>query len=158
MQPSAFHERLQAIAGSMSFRELADLTHTNHETVRRYMQGHSPSAEFLQAVCTRFSINGQWLLTGRGPMRTADIRAAALQEARAAELLSATASTIERLQERLDRIEAYVQTMETRLRGGHRATALFAEDTHADTAAHPSIVRAREIADAVSKPPRQDDR
>jgi hypothetical protein len=150
----------------MTHRQLGELTGANHETVRRYMAGHSPSAEFLGAICSKLNVNGQWLLTGRGPMRTAEIRSHALSEARASELLSAMAATLERLQERVERIEIYVHTLEARLRGSTAAagvrTAVLG-DNHAESnnnstgaALDPTVRRARRIAEAIAKPPRPD--
>lgn len=159
VQESPLHERLLAIVGDRSFRELAELTQTNHETVRRYMQGHPPSVEFVAALCTQLRINGQWLLTGRGPMRAADIRSDALGEARASELLGAIAGSLERLQERIDRVESYVHTMEARLRGRLKASPILSGERHVDPATtDPAVLRARTIADAVPQPAREDHR
>lgn len=117
MDLSPLHERMHAVAGSMSYRALGDYTSQHPETVRRYMQGQAPSVEFLAALCSRFDLNAQWLLTGRGPQKQSDAKAHALREANPSELLSAVAEALERLTERVDRIELFVQTMETRLRG-----------------------------------------
>lgn len=113
---SPLHERLHEVFGDKSFRSIAEITQTSHETVRRYMNGQAPSVEFLELVCRSLGVNGQWLLTGRGPKRTEHIRAHALGEANASELLSAMARTLERLTERVDRLEVFMQTLETRLR------------------------------------------
>lgn len=110
------HERLRIAAGSRTYRQLGDLTTTNHETVRRYMLGQAPSADFLAATCAALDINAQWLLVGRGPMKGTDIRSHALGEANVSELLSAMSSTLERLMDRVDRLETYMQTLETHLR------------------------------------------
>lgn len=111
------HERLHEVFGNRSFRAIAEATGTSHETVRRYMQGQAPSVEFLEAVCRVAGVNGQWLLTGRGPRNSEQIRAHALKEANVSELLTAMARTLERLQERVDRLEVYMQTIEARMRG-----------------------------------------
>jgi len=187
VEPSPIHERLSAVAGRLTYREIAERTGAHPETVRRYMQGHSPSVEFLAAVCAHLGINGEWMLTGRGPMRARDIRQAALREANAGELLTAMAETLERLRDRVERLEVFVHTMETRLRvhatpnDDAHSRAAFAEvkpapaptltaapaaadhagtpgDTHGEPAARPSAARARRIADAAAKPARQDDR
>lgn len=113
---SPLHERLHEVFGDKSFRAIAEMTQTSHETVRRYMNGQSPSVEFLEAVCRGMGINGQWLLTGRGPKRAEHIRQHALGEANASELLNAMARTLEKLTERVDRLEVFMQTLETRLR------------------------------------------
>jgi transcriptional regulator with XRE-family HTH domain len=122
---SPLHERLHEVFGDKSFRAIAEMTQTSHETVRRYMNGQSPSVEFLEAVCRGMGVNGQWLLTGRGPKRAEHIKAHALGEANASELLNAMARTLEKLTERVDRLEVFMQTLETRLRaaGGSGAAA-----------------------------------
>lgn len=114
--PSALHERLQAAAGDRTYRHIGDMTRTHPETVRRYMQGQSPGADFLAALCAALGISGDWLLTGRGPMKLDEQRAHALRDATAGDLLAAMAGTIERLADRIDRLETYVQTLEVRLR------------------------------------------
>lgn len=73
--------------------------------------------EFLAALCKALGISSDWLLWGRGAMRLEDVRASALRESPAPDLLMALAHTVEGLLERVDRIERFVQTMETRLRG-----------------------------------------
>lgn len=117
---SDLHERLEACIGKTTYRRLGELTQTHPETVRRYMQGQAPSAQFLAGVCDAFDICGAWLLTGRGPMRVSDVRKNALREADASELLGAVASTLQDLGERLDRLERYVQGLETRIRANGR--------------------------------------
>lgn len=115
MEVSPLHERLRSIVGTQSYRRIGELTGTNAETVRRYLLGQTPSVEFLASICDKFLVNAEWLLSGRGPMRTKEIRAHALQHATAAELLNAMARTLERLTERVERLELFVQTLETRL-------------------------------------------
>jgi transcriptional regulator with XRE-family HTH domain len=118
MYSSGIHERLQSIVGQRSSRHIGDLTGTNHETVRRYLTGHVPSVEFLQALCKVFGVSGEWLLTGKGPVRAVEIRGEALRDAGAGELLTALSAAVERLIERVDRLELLMQTMEVRIRGG----------------------------------------
>lgn len=113
---SPLHERMRSLVGRRSNREVGDLTGTNAETVRRYLSGQSPSVEFLTALCVATQASPEWLLTGRGPMRQSDVRAHALQGANAHELLGAIAQTLEKLIERVERLERFLQTMETRLR------------------------------------------
>jgi transcriptional regulator with XRE-family HTH domain len=110
------HDRLHEVFNGCSYRAIGEQTQTSPETVRRYMQGQAPSVEFLAQVCHVAGVNGQWMLTGRGPKKAEHIRAHALDEANASELLTAMARTLERLIDRVDRLELYVQTMETRLR------------------------------------------
>lgn len=181
---SPLHERLHEVFGDKSFRAIAELTQTSHETVRRYMNGQAPSVEFLELVCRSLGVNGQWLLTGRGPKRADHIRQHALGEANASELLSAMARTLERLTERVDRLEVFMQTLETRLRAAsapgsaaysvppagdrarhepqtdqHPARGLVerAGETHAQSLAG-FAVRAQSIADALAQRPPADAR
>lgn len=110
------HDRLAVVVGGMPYRQVAEQTGLNAESVRRYMNGHAPSLEFVAAVCAKFGVNAQWLLSGRGPMKSKDIRAHALNEANAAELLAAMARTIEALTERVDRLERHIHTLDARVR------------------------------------------
>lgn len=112
----ALHERLASAIGKTTYRRLGEMTQTHPETVRRYMQGQAPSAEFLAGVCDSFAINGDWLLTGRGPMRNGDVRAHHLGTARPDELLSAIANTLTEVTDRVERLEMFVQTLDVKLR------------------------------------------
>ncbi|MGE3106813.1 MAG: hypothetical protein AB7G11_09025 [Phycisphaerales bacterium] len=116
MEPSELTERLLAAAGDRTYRSIADLTSTNAETVRRYMQGQAPSVEFLASLCSALGISEQWLISGRGPMRVNQLKTHALKDASPSELLSAMAGTIERIADRVDRLEVFITTLETRLR------------------------------------------
>jgi transcriptional regulator with XRE-family HTH domain len=113
---STLHDRLAIAAGSRTYKQLSDLTGTHPETVRRYMLGQSPSVDFLASLCNGMEINASWLLTGRGPMRVEDLRTETLSQADPSELLNAVADTMNDLLDRVDRLERYCQTMETRLR------------------------------------------
>lgn len=117
MNASPLHERLAAVVGQRSSRSIGDLTGTNHETVRRYLSGNAPSVEFLQALCRAFGVSADWLLTGKGPMRTSDVRHHALREADPGELLTALASSVETVLSRVERLEQFVQVIDVRLRG-----------------------------------------
>ena len=77
------------------------------------MTAQPPAADFLMAFCSELGVNGDWLLTGRGPMKASDVKYHALSEARAADLLGAMAGSVETLIDRVDRMEKYVQTLET---------------------------------------------
>jgi hypothetical protein len=136
--PTPLHERLAAVVGQRSSRHIGDLTSTNHETVRRYLAGYAPSVEFVQAVCKAFGVSAEWLLTGKGPMKAADIRRNALQQADAGELLTALATTVETLIARVDRLEMFMQAMETRLRAlappNHDAGRSVREEPHGQAA------------------------
>lgn len=154
MQASALHERLRTVAGERSYRELGVLTRTHPETVRRYMLGQSPSAEYLAMLCSALNINGEWLLTGRGPVNRRDIRADALREANATELLNAIAETLERLIGRVERLEVFLQTLETRLRSQRGEADKGVSCGHGTPeVAVPLSERARAVADAVPPVP-----
>lgn len=159
------HDRLAAAAGNRTYRALAELTGTNAETARRYMQGQAPSVEFVTALCDALGVNAHWLITGQGPMRTRDIRTHALRDAGAGELLTAVATALESLTTRVDRIESYVHTIETRLRAagdppspspppppakGARSRAR----PKGDADGSPTRSRARRVADALPERPR----
>jgi hypothetical protein len=116
---SGLHDRLREIAGDRTYRAIGELTRQNSETVRRYMQGQAPSVEFLAAICAAMGVSADWMITGRGPMFVGEAKSHALREANAAELLSAVATTLESLGNRLDRLEVFVQTLEARVRGGN---------------------------------------
>ncbi len=171
---SPFHERLVAAAGSITYRALGELTGVHPENVRRYMQGQAPSAEFLASFCHQLGINGEWMLTGRGPMKAVEVRADALTRANPGELLGALAGTVERLSQRVQLIEMYTQTLDTRLRAKQRAAgvavavggggaggAMAGEKSHEHTSSLPVgapgvVTRAAAVADAFSKRPRPD--
>ena len=151
---SPIHERLVTVAGERTNRRLAELTNTNPETVRRYMQGNTPSVEFLSAVCKSLAISGDWLLTGRGPMKLDEVKTESLKQADPSELLSAMAGNLERLCERVDRIERYMQTMEIRLRARRNGDG---EGKRAGGDAASSKRKVKSVADAITKRSRPDD-
>ncbi|MFN0134184.1 MAG: helix-turn-helix domain-containing protein [Phycisphaerales bacterium] len=107
---------MRAAVGQRTHRHIAELTGTNHETARRYLSGQAPSVEFLSALCRALGLSAEWLLSGRGPMKAAEVRHHTLNESGAADLLAALSRSVERLLDRVDRLEMFVQTLETRLR------------------------------------------
>lgn len=113
---SGLHDRIRQAVGVRSYRHVAELTGTNHESVRRYLTGQTPSVEFLTQLSRALGLSTEWLLTGRGPMLLQDVRASHLRESPAPDLLMALASTVETLLVRIDRLERFVQTMELRIR------------------------------------------
>lgn len=150
MTGSPLHLRLLQITEGRTFRALSELTGVHAENVRRYMTGQTPSIEFIGGLCSALNVNADWLLTGRGPMRSTEMPKHAIHRADAAEILQAVADSIERLQERVDRIETYVQTMEARLRA--------AQEPSRDAPAPPPrsrSARAERIADALPAPGRR---
>lgn len=159
---------MHAVVGHVTYRALGDATGQHSETVRRYMQGQAPSVEFLASLCSTYDVNAQWLLTGQGPIKQSHAKAHALRDANPGELLSAVAHALERLTLRVDRLELFVQMLESRLRqtSAPRTAAAAAETDHAqasptttDPAAAPAAgptIRARRIADALTQRPRAD--
>lgn len=93
------------VVGSRTYRLVGELTHTHPETVRRYLQGQSPSVEFVTALCDAFGVNPDWLLRGHGPMKAEDALVEALRTATPAQLLATIGSSIDSLAERLARLE-----------------------------------------------------
>ncbi|MFN0010661.1 MAG: hypothetical protein ACKVS8_03350 [Phycisphaerales bacterium] len=155
MVTSTLHARLNAATRSLSYRQLADKTDTNHETTRRYLNGAAPSAEFLAAVCARLSISGEWLLTGQGPMHAASAKAAARRQAEAAHLLTSVTASLGELAARVQRLEVFLQTIETHLDIDHspvKAEAKHDALTHAATTAP---ARARAIANTTRAAPQR---
>lgn len=112
----SLHQRLLAAVGTRSYRHIGELTHTHPETVRRYLHGQSPGVDFIAQLATALELSSEWLLTGHGPMKVQDLKAHALASADTSELLQAMSNTIARLIDRVERVETYVQTLETRVR------------------------------------------
>ncbi len=143
------HRRLEAALEGKTYRWISRATGIHPETVRRYMQGQSPSVEFVSSVCSQLRINPQWLLTGEGPMRRDDVRAHHLAEADPAELLAAIAATLDRLTERVERLELFIQQLETQL----SSAAARASDGDQSGSHHESSER---VGRSLSKRSRQD--
>jgi len=162
MRYTGLHERLNTVAGDESYRRIGSKTEHNPETVRRYMKGQSPSVEFIASFCAAYDVNESWLLTGRGAAKASDVRRHQLSQANPGELLAAVAEALERLSERVDRIERFVQTMETRLRarGAIGAPPGRGEEDEAEGREHTDgqsgpadqvVTRAEAVADAIAK-------
>jgi len=130
---SAFHDRLNLAVGESSYRQLGTMTNTHPETVRRYMQGQAPSAAFMTNLCSNLGISGEWLLSGKGPMRVRDIRTHALKNADPNELMGAIANTLTQLIERVDRLDRFVQMIETKLNASAIIEPKSDQSTNADT-------------------------
>jgi len=58
--------RVREACGGMSVAAVSRATGFHPETVRRYVRGQAPSAEFLAALVDRMGVNPEWLLCGRG--------------------------------------------------------------------------------------------
>jgi|GEM_PF-1142178 len=159
---SKLHERMRLAVGNRSFRAIAEITGHKTETVRRYLTGQPPSIEFVAAFTAAFGLRADWLLTGRGAARVADERKHALKRATPEELLAAVADTVEVIQERVDRIERYVQTLETRTRGlaqlahAQRNKARKREPYAPGQSEQSIVTNPERIADALSRRPPTD--
>jgi transcriptional regulator with XRE-family HTH domain len=158
IEPKPMHGRLEAATAGKTYRWIARVTGAHPETVRRYMQGQSPSVEFVTALCAQLKINAQWLLTGEGPMRRDEVRAHHLAEADPAELLAAIAATLDRLIERVDRLELFVQQLEVRI-SGDPAERLHEQASEPQGSQHESVPHerpARRVGGAVARRPHED--
>jgi len=61
-------QRLQCAAAGMAAAQVARLTDSISETVRRYLLGvTAPSPQFLAAFCVSLGVSPEWLLCGTGP-------------------------------------------------------------------------------------------
>jgi transcriptional regulator with XRE-family HTH domain len=147
---SAFHDRLNQAVGETSYRQLGTLTETHPETVRRYMQGQAPSAAFMTNLCQNLGISGEWLLSGQGPMKVRDIRSHALKHADPNELMGAIANTLTQLIERVDRLDRFVQMMETKLNA--TTGSLVEHKPNPDTIPEDTQGSSDEAAESGSKP------
>src|SRR5262249_18269819 len=67
------HDRLALVAGHLSYADLADRTGCNHETVRRYMRGGTPSITFVVSVSIAFDCSLNWLLLGSPPRAMSEV-------------------------------------------------------------------------------------
>jgi transcriptional regulator with XRE-family HTH domain len=169
MERTTLHQRIAMVIGERSFRDVGEITGVNHETARRYVQGQAPSIEFLTALCNHFRINAEWMLCGEGAMHREEIRGHSLREAQPAELLGAVADMMQKLIERVDRLEVFVQSVETRLRveagARRRAVPVLREqggaipsdngETGVVSVSRAAERPAAEIADAVAPGPRR---
>ncbi|GAB4516821.1 MAG: hypothetical protein Tsb0013_21240 [Phycisphaerales bacterium] len=160
MEHTGLHKRMASVVGEASYAAIAAKTRTTPATARRYLLGHAPSVEFLQALCDAHHVNAHWLLTGQGPMYSRDLKHHALRHANPTELMSAIARALESLTDRLDRLETFVQTQEARLRArGLMKEGAPDERTATDEGAGPAGpagTRAGRIAQVVTKRPPSD--
>lgn len=66
--------RLKMIMGGLSERKFSERLDMAHTTVREYLKGRMPPADFIVRVCERFpDVDPWWLMTGQGkePQKTA---------------------------------------------------------------------------------------
>ena len=84
------------------------------------MQGQAPSVQFLASLATALDVNPTWLLTGEGPMRYSQVRAAALAEAEIPEIVAAISRAISEYFERSTMPDTSFRTREPGVKHGHR--------------------------------------
>jgi transcriptional regulator with XRE-family HTH domain len=135
------HTRLNKAAAGRSYRHISDLTGIHPETVRRYMQGQAPSAEFLSRFCETLELNADWLLLGRGSMRAAIIPSSNAAKDSTSDPVHSIAASLERVTQRLDRLESTIHQLESRLRGA-RAFMLTGDDQQQTSHAQ-SVIEAK---------------
>lgn len=58
--------RLTQIRGDKTFDKFAEELGVARTTYMRYEKGEAPSFDLLFTLCTKFNININWLLTGKG--------------------------------------------------------------------------------------------
>jgi transcriptional regulator with XRE-family HTH domain len=92
---SELNDRINSIVAGLSFRELAELTGLNAETIRRYVRGADPSVAFIARLCEVFELSAEWLLFGRGPRDREDALEHTLHAAGHARLLAALADRLD---------------------------------------------------------------
>lgn len=109
---SDLHERMLIVVGDRTYRLVGELTDTHPETVRRYLQGQSPSVEFITALCGAFGINTEWLLRATGPKRCCDALGESLRVASSSQLLGVIGSTLDALGERIASLEAAMDRLQ----------------------------------------------
>ena len=171
------HDRLLQAAGDRTLRRVGELTNTHPETVRRYLNGHAPSVDFVSRLADALGLNLNWILTGRGPMRMAEVKPHVLRDANATDLFTHVALAIERLETKVDRLERYTQVLEIMIREGRQPVAVIEPkpegggpgEQPAATTPEPRRTRhtvngeagsaderAERVADALAKRPRSD--
>lgn len=100
---AALRDRLREVLKDLTCREAGEMTGVHPESVRRYLQGRAPNADFLLSLCMAMGLNGHWLLTGQGPMLAKDVEAWSLERARPPALIRALSGSVESWMSRLDR-------------------------------------------------------
>lgn len=61
----------------MKVAEIARKCNVAHNSVKRYLEGETPSVENALMISREFNVEVNWLLTGEGPMRRGDVAAPA---------------------------------------------------------------------------------
>lgn len=80
--PETVQDRLRMVCAGIRPADLARVTGTHPESVRRYLAGDTPSLTFLAALCSGSALSADWLVCGRGrPISTLDARIPAERDA-----------------------------------------------------------------------------
>lgn len=102
------NRRVRLVVGSQTLRQIAKIGGVSVETARRYMNGTTPSSEFLGRVCEKLGLNAEWLLLGEGPMLLEGVHAEALKHATNEQLIGEIARKFDSMNERVARLEVAV--------------------------------------------------
>jgi transcriptional regulator with XRE-family HTH domain len=81
-------ERIRLIVGAYYVSEVAELVDMNPETVRRYIRGAAPSAQFLMRLANACDVSSDWLLRGVGPRHRSNALGHTLRDVSDAELVA----------------------------------------------------------------------
>jgi len=145
-QGAELHTRLNKAAAGRSYRHISDLTGIHAETVRRYMQGQAPSAEFLSRFCEALELNADWLLIGRGPMGATFLPTASTGNDTTGESVHSIAASLERVTQRLERLEETIGQLESKLRGA--CAFMLSGDDHKQVTHAQSMIEPKPPASA----------
>ncbi len=99
--PTTLGERIRALVGHDSCREIGERTDTHPETVRRYLLSGKPSVEFVRAFADAYGVCADWLLFGTGAIRRRDQLEAALKDATLGQLMRSLSDRFALIEETL---------------------------------------------------------
>jgi transcriptional regulator with XRE-family HTH domain len=87
-------DRVRALCAGRTPQAIARLSGVSVDSVRRYLRGAGIPPRFLVALSQALEVSLNWLLTGRGPVRRAEVIALALERASTTDLLGELAARI----------------------------------------------------------------
>jgi hypothetical protein len=79
---------VRALCAGKTPQTLSRLTGANADSVRRYLRGAGVPPWFLVRLASAMDVSLNWMLSGRGPIRRAEVVAMALDRASNSDLLS----------------------------------------------------------------------
>ncbi|MCC6321491.1 MAG: helix-turn-helix transcriptional regulator [Phycisphaerales bacterium] len=85
---ASLNDRVRALCAGKTPQMLARLTGANADAVRRYLRGTGIPPAFLVRLARSMGVSMNWLLSGRGPIRRAEVVSLALERASTADLFS----------------------------------------------------------------------